>query len=177
MKGVIIEAAQLAAKAHEGQYRKYSTGIRVPYIIHPIRVAGLVAICPQANESMVAAAYLHDVLEDTQCTPDALRKQFDEFVVCMVECLTNPSKQFKDKPRAERKAMDRAHLKEMPWSVKLIKLADRLDNIMDMNACSATPKDFDTLYRAETVELYKVLAGTDIDLERRLVAAVERVSL
>lgn len=177
MNNVIIEAAQFAAKAHEGQYRKYSTGVPVPYIFHPIRVAGIVATHPQADERMVAAAYLHDVLEDTQCTSDALKEQFDEFVTCMVECLTNPSKQFKDRPRAERKAMDRAHLKEMPWSVKFIKLADRLDNIMDMNECVLTPKDFDALYRSETVELYKVLAGTDVDLERRLVAAVERVKL
>jgi (p)ppGpp synthase/HD superfamily hydrolase len=171
---VIIKAAQIAAKAHEGQFRKYGR-IPQPYMVHPIRVAGLVATHLMATEQMVAAAFLHDVLEDTSYTEAHLQKHFDSKIVYLVRSLTNPSKQFKDKPRAERKAMDRAHLRDMPWEVRLIKLADRLDNIADMNGSIDTPKDFDTLYRSETVELYKVLAGTDVDFERRLIAAVQRV--
>ena len=173
MQNIIITAAQVAAKAHENQFRKYKIGM--PYIIHPIRVAGLIAIHPMSTEDMVAAAYLH--YEDAGYTEDDLFQFGGGPVPYFVRCLTNPSKQFKDSPRAERKAMDRAHLKEMPWEVKLIKLADRLDNILDMNGCPDVPKDFDQLYRAETVELYKVLAGTDVGLERRLVAAVEKVKL
>lgn len=177
MKNIIITAAQLAAKAHEKQFRKYGNGI--PYIIHPIRVAGLVATHPMATEEMVAAAYLHDVYEDAGYTEDDLFRHGlgGGPIPYFVRCLTNPSKQFKDKPRAERKAMDREHIRAMPWEVRLIKLADRLDNIMDMNCCPDTPKDFDRLYRSETVELYKVLAGTDVDFERRLVAAVEKVKI
>ena len=175
MKNIIIIAAQVAAKAHEKQFRKYHAG--VPYIIHPIRVAGLVATHPMATEDMVVEAVLHDTLEDTDITEKELIKYFNNNVVYFVRCLTNPSKQFKDRPRAERKAMDREHIRSMPWEVRLIKLIDRLDNIMDMNCCPDAPEDFDQLYRAETVELYKVLVGTDVDFEGQLIAAVEKVKL
>ena len=62
---IILKAAALAVRAHEGQKRKY-TGF--PYITHPARVAGRVGILPVVTEEMVAAAYLHDVLEDTTIT-------------------------------------------------------------------------------------------------------------
>ena len=176
-KNVIMLAYRVASEAHRGQYRKYNGG-QQPYILHPYRVAGLVASHPMSTENMVAAAALHDTFEDSGYDEETLFEAgLYNPIPEYVRMLTNPSKQAKDKSRAERKAMDRDHLKSMPWEVKLIKLADRLDNILDMNGCPDAPKEFDILYRAETVLLYRVLAGTDVDLERRLVAAVERVKL
>ena len=144
-ENVIILAYRVASEAHSGQYRKYSGGLQ-PAIVHPYRVAGLVASHRRSTENMVAAAVLHDTYEDSGYNEETLfMASLYNPIPEYVRMLTNPSKQFKEKSRAEKKAMDRDHLKDMPWEVKLIKLADRLDNIMDMNACHDVPKEFDNL--------------------------------
>ena len=65
-KQMIQKAAVFAAKAHEGMMRK---GSKIPYIYHPMEVALIVAQMTDDPE-VIAAAYLHDVLEDTSVTPD-----------------------------------------------------------------------------------------------------------
>lgn len=61
---MIRKAAEFAAKAHEGAVRK---GSRIPYIYHPMEAAVIVAQMTE-DEEVIAAAYLHDVLEDTAVT-------------------------------------------------------------------------------------------------------------
>ena len=126
---LILRAAAFAARAHAGQRRNY-TGL--PYIVHPARVAGRVGILPNAKDEMVAAAYLHDVLEDTTTTAAELEQEFGPQVTYYVEWLTNKSKGT-GLPRAERKRMDREHLRDAPFEVKQIKLIDRIDNLSDMS--------------------------------------------
>jgi (p)ppGpp synthase/HD superfamily hydrolase len=120
---------------------------------------------------MIAASVLHDVLEDTALTEDDLiAKGFGGEVVYFVKQMTNASKldaTLKDKPRAVRKAADRAKLANACWEVKMIKLADRIDNLRDMNH-SATPADFAVMYKNESKQLLEVLKGTDAELEAQL---------
>jgi guanosine-3',5'-bis(diphosphate) 3'-pyrophosphohydrolase len=172
---LIIMAAQLAAEAHKGQTRKWGHK-NDPYILHPIRVAGRIAIHRFATEDMVAAALLHDSVEDSDLTEETIiAKGIGARVAYLVTNLTNTSKGM-NLGRSERKRIDRERLKNTPWEARLIKLADRLDNIRDINGDSETPKDFDTMYRRETLLLLDVLKGTDIELEAELAEAVDTKS-
>ena len=135
---LIIKAATIAHNAHKGQFRKY--GWKLPYIIHPIRVAGMTTIYYPKNAEMIAAAWLHDVLEDTQYS--TLKEDFGEKIYELVCELTNPSKGL-TLPRHQRKTLDREHIKNISREAKIIKLIDRIDNLLDV---VEGPKDFIELY-------------------------------
>lgn len=145
---VILKAARIASYYHAGQYRKYGYG--VPYIMHPIRVAGLVAIHPDSTSEMVAASYLHDTIEDTKYSAHQLFLDFGEKIYLMVLNLTNPSKQFPHLHRDDRKKIDREHLARCPREIKLIKMADRIDNLRDV---AQADLDFIVLYSIESSRL------------------------
>lgn len=151
---VLTEKAKVfatAAHAAIGQTRKY-TG--EPYIVHPIEVANLLLqYVPDVTDEQLAAAYLHDVLEDTQVTENVLRAQFGDEVTDLVVWLTNKSKKT-DGPRAVRKKIDRQHLAKAPAEAQTIKLADLLantDSIVDHD------KDFARVYLPEKKALLEVL--------------------
>jgi len=163
---MILKAAKFARDAHKGQFRKYGHSDR-PYITHVIRVAGRVATLPGATEAMVAGAYMHDVVEDTNTTLSDVREFLGEEVADIVDGLTNISKG-STAPRAERKRMDREHLAAMPVSVRRIKLVDRIDNLGEIRDDHETPEKFTKLYKAETVLLLESLRGTDPVLEAEL---------
>ena len=118
---MIQKAALFAAKAHEGMIRK---GSRIPYIYHPMEVALIVAQMTDDPE-VIAAAYLHDVLEDTSVTPEELEQNFGSRVLSFVMA------ESEDKSRTwrERKASTIAHLKRAPREVKLLTLGDKLSNM------------------------------------------------
>lgn len=176
MSNVILVAARLAANAHNGQTRKWGH-INDPYILHPMRVAGRVAIYPLATEDMVAAAWLHDVLESTKITEqDLIAAGLGGPVIYFVKGLTNPSKGL-ELSRDVRKQMDRNYLAKASWEVRFVKLADRLDNIREMNADPKTPVDFDTLYRQESLLLLDALKGTDKEIENELIEQIMRGSV
>ena len=80
-KTMIQKAALFAAKAHEGMMRK---GSQIPYIYHPMEVALIVAQLTNDPE-VIAAAYLHDVLEDTSVTPEELGAAFGSRVLSFVQ--------------------------------------------------------------------------------------------
>jgi len=171
-KDLILEAARLAATAHNGQKRKWAHADE-SYVLHPMRVAGLVALHPLATPEMVAAAWLHDVLEDTKFTEQDLLDKFGGGVVYFVKALTNPSKGLK-LARVERKKMDREHLRTGPWGARLIKLADRIDNLRDM---LGAPEDFAAMYREESKLLLEALKGTDEGLEAELAAIIGKLKV
>ena len=100
---LILDAARCAYDAHLGQMRRYTNR---PYVEHVMRVAGQVTMLADATEGMVAAAWLHDVLEDCPVAAGRLPHEFGEPVLYYVKQLTNPSKG-SDLPRALRKDMDR----------------------------------------------------------------------
>ena len=123
----IVRKAQvyaMAAHAAVGQKRKY-TG--EPYIVHPAEVAKIVASVPGATPDMVAAAWLHDVVEDTGCTFTDIHMAFGIDIATLVGWLTDVS-QPHDGNRAHRKAVDRAHSAEAPAEAQTIKLADLISN-------------------------------------------------
>lgn len=168
----IRNAMTLAFSAHEGQYRKY--GDKVPYIQHPLRVAFRVSRVMNGKVTPVAAALLHDVLEDTDTEPQAIKNACGEDVLLLVQELTNPSHlpENKGKPRAERKLIDREHLKQVSFPAKIIKLCDRIDNLTDL---AAGPPDFKRLYAKESRLLLTALQNTHRELEEEMLEIIEEI--
>jgi len=118
---MILKAAEFAKKAHEGMVRK---GSRIPYIYHPMEVAVIVALMTSDND-VIAAAYLHDVLEDTSVTTAELRALFGERICCLVEAETED----KTGSWCERKQQTIRHLLYASEEVKILTLADKLSNM------------------------------------------------
>lgn len=142
-----------AAHASIGQRRKY-TG--EPYIVHPIAVAELVRSVPHTPE-MIAAAYLHDVVEDTPVTIEEIRAEFGDEVAVLVDWLTDVSKP-SDGKRKVRKDIDLQHSAKAPPAAKTIKLADLIDNTLSIHAGDPS---FWPVYRREKMALLKVLKEGD----------------
>jgi (p)ppGpp synthase/HD superfamily hydrolase len=146
---MIERARKFAEEAHRGQTRKYNG---TPYFMHPERVAKRLEVLGFWPE-MIAAGYLHDVVEDCGVKIEEIRSIFGDKVADLVFGLTNPSKGMKA-PRAERKRVDREHLSSQPKNVKIIKLVDRIDNIREMDGSDS---DFKKLYAKETLLLIPCL--------------------
>lgn len=125
MSELIEKAREFAIEAHEaiGQTRKYT---KEPYYNHVVAVSEIVRTIPEHTAEMVAAALLHDTVEDTPVTMEQITEEFGETVAQYVFFLTNT----KDKSinRAARKAIDIARLVNAPNEVKTIKLADIAHN-------------------------------------------------
>ena len=139
----------LAGKAHEGQFRKYSG---MPYIVHPIEVATIVQTVEHSDE-MIAAALLHDVVEDTDYSFEDIAKEVSPEVADLVKGLTDVSSP-QDGNRKVRKAIDKDHLAEQNAEVQTIKLADVISNSQDIKAND--PK-FAKVYIEEMKALLEVL--------------------
>lgn len=166
---MIKNALALAFKHHAGQKRKYSG---VEYVQHVIRVG--MEVLQRTNDHVIAAAaLLHDTKEDTAITDQEFLDLGvgGEKVLKIVNDLTNPSRNHKDKPRRIRKEIDRDHLKRCSDEVKMIKLIDRMDNLNDMHGAE---EDFKLLYARESMDLFnEALAGIYPDLDRNFVHTVD----
>ena len=152
----IVERARVfatAAHAAVGQTRKY-TG--EPYVVHPIEVSELVASV-NGTEAMVAAALLHDVLEDTEVTVDLLEEQFGSKVADLVLWLTDISRP-EDGNRSARKALDRQHSAVAPAAAQTIKVADLISNTRSI---VAHDPGFAKVYLEEKRLLLDVLTRAD----------------
>lgn len=166
---MIERARELAHRAHAGQYRKLSGH---PYIVHPESVFLKIETLGFGNEDMLCAALLHDVLEDCpQVTEAEILEATNQKTLKLVKELTNPSKGSK-LSRADRKKMDRNHIKDISGSAKYIKLADRIDNLKDM---AGMERPFLNLYAFESALLLYCLKGTyspwESELELLIVAS------
>lgn len=166
---LVLRAAALAVRAHAGQRRKYAPE---PYVNHPARVAALVTV-RHPEPTLIAAAWLHDVVEDTPVELPAIADAFGPAVAALVAGCTNADHD-DTLPRAEKKRRDRARLAAQPVAVKRIKLCDRLDNVRDLGAA---PTDFVRLYVGETRALLReALSGADPELEATLLAWCDRLA-
>ena len=119
---LIFDAIEYAAQAHREHFRK---GTNIPYIIHPISVAKIL-IEYDCAEELVIAALLHDTVEDTAVTLEAIRAKFGEKVAGLVEAASEPDK---SDTWENRKRHTLEYLKTAPMEVLLLSCADKLDNI------------------------------------------------
>lgn len=129
----IQAAADYSARAHEGQRRKDG---RTPYAAHPYRVAMLVRHgfgCE--DEPAIVAALLHDVIEDTPADYDEVQQHFGSEVADIVAALSKNMLL----PDAQREPEYDRRLAAADWRARLIKLADVLDNLADLEARPDVP--------------------------------------
>lgn len=123
---MIKKAAEFAAKAHEGAVRKGST---IPYIVHPCETAVIVSGLTSEPE-VIAAAFLHDVMEDAGITYECIREQFGDRVADLV----SGESEDKSKSWQERKQATIWHMEYATREEKMICLGDKLSNLRSMAA-------------------------------------------
>ena len=155
---MLNEVLKFATKAHGSQKRKY-TG--EPYIVHPIAVSEIVKTVPHTDE-MVAAALLHDVVEDTPVTIQEIETKFGSKVAELVGWLTDTSRP-EDGNRKTRKSIDRLHSADAPAEAQTIKLADLIHNTASIETHDPS---FYKVYKQEKIALLDVLTKGDITLRK-----------
>ena len=139
---LILKAAHFAAQKHRGQRRKDEDAS--PYINHPISVAKIISEIGYVGDSEVlAAALLHDTIEDTKTTPEELIDNFGERVCSLVKEVTDD----KNLPKLERKQRQIDHAKEISEGAALIKLGDKISNVTDIT--NTPPTNWDSNRRLE----------------------------
>lgn len=128
---LVERALRRAARAHRGHLRKASD---LPYVTHPAGVALALAQAGFHDEHVLAAALLHDVVEDTPCTFDELAAEFPPRVIELVRVLTERKFERDGRRRSwlDRKREHIAHLAKAPREARAIALADKLHNLGSM---------------------------------------------
>jgi len=123
----LLRALEFSADKHRNKRRKGSD--RSPYINHPIEVASILAnIGGVSNMSVLAAAILHDTIEDTETSPEEVEKAFGEEICSLVKEVTDD----KRLSRVKRKLLQVKHAPQLSHAAKLIKIADKISNIKEV---------------------------------------------
>jgi len=126
---LILRAASFAAHKHRNQRRKDADAS--PYINHPLTLACILAGDGGITDAAtLCAALLHDTVEDTDTTPAEIEAGFGAEIRAIVEEVTDD----KSLPKAERKRLQIEHAAHISDKAKLVKLADKISNVRDMNA-------------------------------------------
>jgi guanosine-3',5'-bis(diphosphate) 3'-pyrophosphohydrolase len=120
------QALAFATRYHEGQVRK--NALAEPYITHPVGVAQLLMEAGITDEIVLAAALLHDTVEDTAATDALVRAEFGDEVADVVAEVTDD----KSLPKEVRKCLQVVNAHHKSWRAALVKAADKLHNLRDM---------------------------------------------
>lgn len=173
---LIILADRIAEDAHGCQQRKYCLE---PYITHPRRVAAEAAKLDGVTNVDVAAALLHDVVEDTVVDEAWLLKLLVEGgtttetaaqVVSLVMELTKQYENEQGMSRAAKREQDWVKLRTVSDRAKRLKMLDRIDNLG-----SPMPTGMAIKYTPESRMILEIAGGADPELAARLTAAIEAV--
>ena len=133
--GLLLKAVAFAAEKHKNQRRKDAEA--TPYINHPIALANVLKQEGGIDDvAVLAAAILHDTIEDTKTTADELRAIFGEEITSIVLEVTDDKSLLK----AERKRLQIEHAAHASPKAKLVKLADKICNLRDIS--SSPPADW-----------------------------------
>ncbi len=149
----LLLAARFAANRHHGQHRKGD--LSHPYIEHLLEVASLLADPGGIGDpEILAAAVLHDTLEDTETTAAELRELFGERIASLVLEVTDDD----GLPENVRRQRQIEHSPQLSFNAKLIKLADKISNVKDVT--DHPPSDWPQEQRLEYIDrAERVVAG------------------
>lgn len=123
---LLLRAAAFAAEKHRDQRRKDAKAS--PYINHPLALADLLAAEGVDDVDVLCAALLHDTIEDTGTSEDELAREFGATIAAVVAEVTDD----KRLQKAARKRHQIAHASSLSTAAKLVKLADKLHNLRDI---------------------------------------------
>ena len=146
-------AFEFAKDRHIGQFRVSEE----PYIIHPMEVVKIL-VALKADKHTLMAGFLHDILEDTETSPDEIKDKFGVDVLNLVQGVTKLGKlQFKSKEERQAENFRRMFI-AMASDVRIIllKLADRLHNMRTLNYMSAQKQQ---KIAQETIDIFAPLAN------------------
>lgn len=149
----IEEAFLFAQKLHDGQFRVSEE----PYIIHPVEVVKIL-VGLHMDQNTLIAGFLHDILEDTETTPETIKEKFSEDVLNLVQGVTKLGKlQFKSSEERQAENFRRLFI-AMANDMRIIflKLADRLHNMRTLNFMSAAKQQ---KIARETLDIFAPLAN------------------
>ena len=163
----VLAAAEFAAFKHREQRRK---GVRgSPYINHPLAVASTLATEAGVEDvDVLAAAILHDTIEDTDTTEAEVERAFGPEVASIVAEVTDEKTQSK----ALRKRMQIAHAPHLSGQAKLVKLADKIVNLRDI---VARPPNWDLKRKQEYFDWAKQVVDGLRGVHPELEAEFDRV--
>ena len=149
---LVLRAREFAKKAHESidQRRKYTNE---PYIMHPEGVVEILMSNGHISENILAAAYLHDTVEDTQVTTQDIEIEFGSEIAKLVEMLTDVSKP-EDGNRAKRRAIDREHSALGSPDAQTIKIADIIHNTHDLATAHPGMSEDDIRHQLNFARIY-----------------------
>ncbi|MBS1214297.1 MAG: (p)ppGpp synthetase SpoT/RelA, partial [Proteobacteria bacterium] len=149
---VVLRAFDVSAPAHEGQTR--ITG--EPYILHPVAVAQILANMRMDHES-IAAAILHDTLEDTHLSKEDVQAQFGEEIANLVDGVTKLDKmKFRTRSEADAESFRKLMLAmSRDLRVIFIKLADRMHNMHTLDSMADSSR---RRIARETLDIYAPIA-------------------
>jgi guanosine-3',5'-bis(diphosphate) 3'-pyrophosphohydrolase len=168
---LILAASNFAAHKHRDQRRK--GGDALPYINHPIAVANLLANEAGITDPVVlAAAVLHDTIEDTDTTAEELEGAFGSDIAGVVVEVTDD----KSLPKHERKRLQIEHAGHISHRAQLVKLADKICNLRDMTR--SPPVDWSLERRREyfawAKRVVEPMSGQNATLDRLVAVELAR---
>jgi guanosine-3',5'-bis(diphosphate) 3'-pyrophosphohydrolase len=161
---LLLKALGFAARKHKDQRRRDVEAS--PYINHPITLANI--LCNEAHvtdKEVICAALLHDTVEDTDTTAAELEREFGAVIRDIVMDVTDD----KSLRKAERKQLQIEHAAHISDKAKLVKLADKISNLRDMDSCP--PEGWDVQRRREYFDWAKAV----IDRLRSVHAQLESI--
>ena len=168
---VVTRAFNFASQRHSKQRRKGEA--QEPYINHLAEVALLVTEATKGKDpNLIAAALLHDTIEDTCTTRDELAICFNDDVASLVNEVTDDKKLRKE----ERKKLQIANASKKTPRAQILKLADKTSNLRSI--AKSPPKNWDSLRKTEYIDwALRVVAGlgdVPIELKAHFETAVEK---
>lgn len=142
---IVLRAARFASIKHVSQKRK---GVAAePYLNHLIEVAELISLAlPEVDANLIAAAFLHDTIEDTETSKQELVEAFGDDITGLVGEVTDD----KSLPKADRKRLQIEHAPGLTARAQIIKIADKISNLRAI--LLTPPPDWDVARKQEYLE-------------------------
>ncbi len=141
----------------------------IPYVVHPVRITSILraaGLSEFTHEDTMIAALFHDLVEDTDTTLEEIRNQFGSKVASIVEEVSKPEQGDKDEWLRSFKYASK--------EAKIVKMADRIDNLMDMDI-SSWSNEKKKSYAEQGKIILKNCGNAHAKLARELKSVIEKV--